>query len=94
MCYRVEELQTENEELHSEIKRITSLTFSNKSRNQVQTLQKAIRKLETSVMVERQSHNRLVEKLRRDKEALKKEVERLKASEKQLLAKLKTYTTR
>lgn len=85
---RIEELTVENEQLHLEIKKLTLGTQS-KSKNQIQVLQKAVRKLETSVMVERQSHNRLVEKLKHEKEYLARELDKIRHSEKQLLAKLK-----
>lgn len=87
--FSVEELTLENEQLHMEVEKLNSLSLHSKSKNQIQTLQKAIRKLEHSVMVERQSHNRLVEKLKREKEILIRELEKVRESEKQLLCRLK-----
>lgn len=86
----MEELTTENEQLHLEIKRLSTMKFHHKSKNQIQTLQKAIRKLENSVMLERQSHNRLVQKLKTEKDVLVKEMEKLRLSEKQLITKLRS----
>lgn len=51
-------------------------------------LQNAIKNLEKSVLSERKSHHELVDKLRRDKLYLSKELDRMKQSEKTLIHQL------
>lgn len=50
-------------------------------KNQVQVLQKAILNLEKSVLLERNSHHQLVDKLRKDKISLMQELRDVKKSE-------------
>lgn len=56
-------------------------------------LQEAIKNLEKSVASERRSHHQLVDKLRKDKLVLSKELDRLRHTESSLLKQLKHLTT-
>lgn len=57
---------------------------SPKTNQQVQTLQKAIWNLEKSVLSERRSHHQLVEKLKKEKLALLRELQDTKKAEQRL----------
>lgn len=84
---RIEELYVENQELQNELQLLRNST-NHRSKHTIHQLQRAISNLEKSVVVERKSHHELVEKLRKDKIQLRKEMEKLKESEKNLRSKL------
>lgn len=80
--FRIEDLLVENQELLNEIKQLRSK--KGKPIQNYESLQKAINNLEKSVLTERRSHHRLVEKLRREKVNLIKEIEKFRINEKEL----------
>nr|XP_023018145.1 coiled-coil domain-containing protein 61-like [Leptinotarsa decemlineata] len=84
---RVDELTEENIQLQEENRHLTKIV-EKKPKVQVLSLQKAVSNLEKCVVSERNSHHELVEKLRSDKVQLAKELEKMKASERCLKAKL------
>lgn len=86
----VEDLTEENHQLKAENIRLCQIA-DNKSKNKsyVYMLQEAIKNLEKSVASERKSHHQLVDKLRKDKVILSKELDRLRHTESALLKKLK-----
>ncbi|KAL3287331.1 hypothetical protein HHI36_001806 [Cryptolaemus montrouzieri] len=84
---RVDELTNENLELKEEIKSLTKL-IQTQPRSTVLCLEEAMNKLEKSVLNERNSHHDLVEKLRRDKKDLTRELGKVKKSENILKKKL------
>ncbi|XP_018324333.1 coiled-coil domain-containing protein 61 isoform X2 [Agrilus planipennis] len=85
---RIDELNTENKELREEIRQLKKLNGKTQ-KNEVYMLQKAITNLEKSIMNERRSHHKLVEKLRTEKKYLIDEVEKLKNNEKILKSQLR-----
>ncbi|GJQ66628.1 hypothetical protein Trydic_g4598 [Trypoxylus dichotomus] len=87
---RIDDLLAENLALRNELKDMNQVLDNTPSR-QVQVLQHAIVNLEKSVLCERKSHHKLVEKLRSDKVKLVKELERTKSSEKSLKMQLDQY---
>lgn len=86
----MEELTEENFCLREEIN-LLKRELDKKPRHRVICLEKAMDKLETSVINERNSHHNLVEKLRKDKMDLTKELEKLKISEKLMKQKLRSF---
>lgn len=92
VCYsllffiRLDDLEYENDELRCENYQLKSRHVNNNKKrfttnnnnNQLIEMQRAIGKLERSVIGERKTHNRLVEQLRNEKINLHKEVERLR----------------
>lgn len=77
----------ENLQLQEEIRQLSKLV-EKKPRTQVLSLHKAVSNLEKCVVNERNSHHDLVEKLRKDKIHLTKQLEKVKCSERCLKAKL------
>ncbi|XP_044746068.1 centrosomal protein CCDC61-like [Coccinella septempunctata] len=90
MQRRIEELTDENLQLKEDINLLRK-EIDKRPRHRVLCLEKAMEKLETSVANERNSHHILVEKLRKDKMDLVKELEKMKISEKILKQKLKSF---
>ncbi|KAF5270205.1 hypothetical protein FQA39_LY08419 [Lamprigera yunnana] len=87
---RINDLIVENVDLCKEVKYLTNLP--NKSpKGEVETLQKAITKLEKSIKYERNFHHKLVEKLQNDKEELANQLERSKRNERMLKQKLQNF---
>lgn len=87
---RIEEISDENYRLKEEIC-LLRREMDKKPRNRVLCLEKAMDKLETSVVNERTSHHNLVEKLRKEKVSLVKELDKLRVSEKLLKQKLRSF---
>nr|XP_022901401.1 coiled-coil domain-containing protein 61-like [Onthophagus taurus] len=81
---RVDDLTLENADLKAEISQLHRVIDENEPRSKLKSMQKAIINLEKSVLSERKSHHRLVDKLRTDKIRLINELERCKSSEKSL----------
>lgn len=65
--------------------------LDNAPNKQVKVLQRAIVNLEKSVLSERRSHHKLVEKLRNDKIRLVKELEKVKDRERGLKTQMDQY---
>ncbi|KAG5890197.1 hypothetical protein JTB14_010659 [Gonioctena quinquepunctata] len=84
---RVDELTEENVQLQEEVRQLSKM-MGKKPKVQVLSLQKAVSNLEKCVVSERHSHHELVEKLRSDKVQLTRELEKMKASERCLKAKM------
>lgn len=87
---KIEEISDENYRLKEEIC-LLRREMDKKPRNRVLCLEKAMDKLETSVVNERTSHHNLVEKLRKEKVSLVKELDKLRVSEKLLKQKLRSF---
>lgn len=90
--FRVEDLLFENNNLLEEIRQLKNHKNIKPVQN-YHTLQKAITNLEKSVLTERRSHHQLVEKLRREKVNLVREIEKFKSTEKALRLKLDQLLT-
>lgn len=90
ILYRIDDLLAENQSLRNEIRELSQMdTTPNK---QVKVLQRAIINLEKSVLTERKSHHKLVEKLRNDKIKLVKELEMAKSGERSLRLQLDQFS--
>ncbi|KAI4469248.1 hypothetical protein MML48_2g00001031 [Holotrichia oblita] len=87
---RIDDLTAENQALRQEICDLNQV-LDNAPNKQVKVLQRAIVNLEKSVLSERRSHHKLVEKLRNDKIKLVKELERVKGSERNLKVQMDQY---
>ncbi|KAL1488004.1 hypothetical protein ABEB36_015382 [Hypothenemus hampei] len=81
---RIDQLSDENAQLQEEVRQLNHYLERKKPKKQVVHLQKAIKNLERSVVMERTSHHDLVEKLRQDNAFLVRQLEKMKQTERDL----------